>query len=85
MSDQISTHTITSQGPILVNPVNGLTTEVVQNPDNTWSFNWTSIFDDKVLSRKCEGVFGSRADAENAREAFRENERKKARPAFFVK
>jgi hypothetical protein len=84
MNDSKATHTIVSQGSILVNPMNGLTTEVVQNSDGTWSFNWTPIFDGRELPKMFEGVFSSQDGADRAREAFRASEQKKLRPAFFI-
>jgi hypothetical protein len=79
-----ATHTIVGQSKILVNPIRGIRTEIVDNGDGTWSFNWVSIFDGQVLPKKFERVFASEADAEVAREEFRESERKKLRFDFFI-
>jgi hypothetical protein len=77
-------NTITYQfGFATLNPVNGLTTEVVPNQDGTWSLNWTSIFDGQELTKRCLGVFRLKVGAEDAREEFRANERRKIRPASF--
>ena len=79
-----ATHTIVGQSKVLVNPSRGIRTEVVDNEDGTWSFNWVSIFDGQVLPRKFEQIFASEADAQTAREAFREGERRKLRFDFFI-
>lgn len=79
-----TTHTIVGQSKVLVNPVCGIRTEVLDNGDGRWSFNWVSIFDGQVLPTKFEGIFASEADAEGAREEFKESERRKLRIDFFI-
>lgn len=86
MADGDPTHIITEVSPTIVTPTpnNGIRTEVIENADGSWSFILTYVFLGREQGKKCDNVFSSRDEAEQARSEFRESERKKMRQDFFV-
>jgi hypothetical protein len=86
MRNAHAANTIIAQSSTAATPVphNGVKTEVLQDGDGNWLFNWTPIFDGVELEKQRGGVFDSYDNAEAARQTFIANEKKKVRLGFQI-